>query len=749
MNAAIRLISNEINVHINAPKNKYLIAQRTFIFPRPKGRVTIVGFVEHAVSSRKIHPIVASAIEKDLGIVYVCDKLPDNPIVHPNIVYIETGWKWLIHTLFMNPLAFKGVFWQGQTEKLARAFSCFTKYKIPIIETVNQIKDFSEKAVKAQNRVLLEITGGIGDNLMVIPTIKTLADNGKEVHLLVDKGRTEVFNNLDFIKCIYFDRKEIDVSKFDAIYWLNFGSILNDYRRDVNKQNRIFSIAEICGLCKDELVIRKPEIGLTEQELKTAKLKWGSYSKKVFFGFDRARHDNKIPQEKVQEVITKLKSKGYTVFIGSNKAYSFTDCINLTKQLQLRELFSLINEMDYVLTVDTSFLHIAAALNKKTFVLMNYFQPSWRCETYDTVRVYTPNVSCKFCAGGQYKSAIERQCVNGRSCFSFFDWNEIIENISGRIKRKGTILIKSLTGELGDKLVIRALIPEVKKKYKDYKIDVLIESERFNTIDGYFRFFDGYINKCFIDKTQINEYCYEKVFDVSAHSIHNEEILTTKNKGFQMSRYQRWADRMGITFKGKVNANYKVKHSERVWNDLKLKNLKNPIIGIAPFSSNRTKDWEMFGFVTPKWQKIIDYLHSKGCNVVTFHYLPLKYKNCLNLGNLNPEELGFALSRLALFIGVEAGISHFCGILGIPMAVLIGSSSPLVLRHYNKVRIVHKGKCHSCNRFIVSNFEDCKCSSLDNNPNSECLYNITVREVQEEIADFAGKYLYKKFMVRL
>ena len=208
-----------------------------------------------------------------------------------------------------------------------------------------------------------------------------------------------------------------------------------------------------------------------------------------------------------------------------------------------------------------------------------------------------------------------------------------------------------------------------------------------------------------------------------------------------------------FTFKGKAKVMYNIeeKYGKKLMDTFDFHKLNKPIIGVGPFTSNKTKNWEQLNTnsrTSPKWQALITYL-SKKFSVVTFHYTPLKYKNCLNLGNLSPNELGYAISKLDLLLGCEAGLTHFAGILNIPMVVLVGSSSPLVLRHYTNVRIVRKGDCHSCNRFIIPTLVDCKCGALDNNPNSLCLTPVTVEDMIEEIKLFKGYYFKTRYNINV
>jgi ADP-heptose:LPS heptosyltransferase/intein/homing endonuclease len=359
----------------------------------PTGRLTITCFSQ----SNLIHPLIPSCIKNDIGVVYICEKLPEDRIINKHIIYIEAPYRWFVHTLYHNPLLFSSVFASRESVRTAQAFSEFTGYKIPYIQTELDIISLSKNAESIKQNILVEVMGGVGDHLMTIPSLKTLDAKGFRVSLLCDAHRNPCYQNLPYVKTVYSSRREVDASKFSKIIMLNFGQQLNDYRMELNKQNRIYAVAALCGLSPDELVIDRPEIILTADEMNNARRKYGSYQNKIFLGTDSARVDAKIPSSMAQEKINILKSKGFTVFSASVRRESHDNCIDLNKKLSLRELFAVISLMDAVLTVDTSFLHIAAAFNKKTFCLLNYFKADWRCSTYPNCTVYTPRTSCYPC----------------------------------------------------------------------------------------------------------------------------------------------------------------------------------------------------------------------------------------------------------------------------------------------------------------------------------------------------------------
>jgi GT2 family glycosyltransferase len=309
------------------------------------------------------------------------------------------------------------------------------------------------------------------------------------------------------------------------------------------------------------------------------------------------------------------------------------------------------------------------------------------------------------------------------------------------------ILVKMLSGELGDKLVVLGLVCEIKKRNPDCSIDIFLFSERYNTPTGYSSLFRGVVSNIFLKEKEFNEKLYHKVYTLSAAGIHQEEVDCSKNKEVQISRYQRWANKCELNFKGGVSNFYKVEENDGVLIREQLSKLKRPLIGISPFTSNPTKDWESYGESNEfsKWQKLINKIYLAGGTCILLHYKRLSYKNCA-MFDMSLRELGYIISHLDLLIGTESGNTHFAGILEIPMMVFIGASSPLVLRHYNNVRILHKGECIDCNRFISPEIVGDVCGKAKDNQYSKCLTSITPKEVYDELCRFKGSEFNKKYL---
>lgn len=332
-----------------------------------------------------------------------------------------------------------------------------------------------------------------------------------------------------------------------------------------------------------------------------------------------------------------------------------------------------------------------------------------------------------------------------------FEQKEIDKNYIKKIllrKNNGNILLKLTSGELGDKLVGLGLLYELRKQNPNIMIDVFLQSERYNTNEGYAQLFKDLASHIFLRNIEFDEFNYDDIYEISAYGIHDEELISAGKKEIQISRYQRWAKKCELVFKGDVERFYKVEDKDGFRLKHDLKKLKHPIIGISPFTSNTTKDWEknLPNKENSNWQKLIDKIVLAGGTCIVLDKNNLGYKNCLNLSNLSLRELGYCISNMDLLIGTESGNTHFAGILGIPMLVFVGSSSPMVLRHYKNVIILHKGNCLGCNRFISPTFDKCKCGSALKNPYSECLTSITSEDVFKEISIFKGKEFNKKYL---
>lgn len=748
MSHTCRLISEECTIHSPNLDSSQLIPQKNYIFRKPAGKFLAIGFVSHQEGSKQIHPFVSSLVAQDIGVVYVCESLPENPIIDPHVLYIECPYRWYVHTLFINPLDFRGVFGDSFSTRLIRGFSEFTQYHIPIIRNETDLNMFMGKTLEDVSRVLLEITGGIGDHLMCIPTIKTLVAQGNKVSVLCQAHRVPCFDNLEYIESIFTHRSKVDISQYDKIFILHFGQILNDYRQAVNQQNRIFSVAEVCGINRRDLVIDTPEIILSSDELAQAKKRYSEYPNKLFFGFDSARIDARIPESLAQEKINHFKLKGFTVFTTALKKYNLKNCIDLSGSLSLREMFALLAVMDYIVTIDTGFLHVAGALGKKTFALMNFFDPSWRCGTYKNCTSLTPRTKCFPCVGRQFVPSSKWECHN-KSCFSHFNWERLYQELrvlklkTGN-RRKQPEDIKTCTpvigvpleitntlglsvvdqkqntpqiaafwmGGIGDAVMLRALCKAIYRKHGAQVTAFVRDSKQAEL----FRW-DSPEIKVRVSglgwRDTIKKYKdkYDLSYEFSRYPVCwvKEHPQTSFDEGM----YANWGTASKpILSGGEFLAFYYAKQVglDLSWEDFKLSlpgvsaelqdielkkyGLVGPYITVHSGSDNGTAVMKMWDL--PSWTTLCSELRSQGHQVVQLGVKgEKKIQGVSFIEATTLSDLVFLLGHSRLHIDGEGGLVHLAHSVGTKSVVLFGATDPKVYGYPTNVNI-YADKCPSC-----------------------------------------------------
>jgi len=409
------------------------------VFP-PEGNFLAVGFGFHHYKHKMDINLVYSLIEAGAGIVYVCDELPSNYILHDNIVYIKTGFNWFSHLLFKNPQVFKAVFHNNTRDgiKYATAFSQFSGYRIPIIEDISHISKIKNitTQLKKTKKFLIETFDGIGDILMSLPSAYTLHKQGWKVSYFVHPNRASIFNNLEFIDKVYTNREEIPIYLFSKHIILTHR--LSTYSLSFNQQHRIYSSAYLCGLSKEELLIHKPIIKLSEDEKKWALDFVKNYKNPVGICWSSYGTNRSYFRDYTQQLINLLTKKKfgcstYTPIIlsGENNQFPFKGAIDMSGKTTLRQLFALVWALDYIITVDTGILHIAGAFDKPTIALMGPIPAEWRCSTYKNCIPLEPKVTCyKHCWDCQAIEPSKRMCrVYESYCLRTIKPNEIYSTL--------------------------------------------------------------------------------------------------------------------------------------------------------------------------------------------------------------------------------------------------------------------------------------------------------------------------------
>jgi len=362
---------------------------------------------------------IRKLLENDISVVIVTLDHRE-PLSHTKLAYIHVTNAWYIHTLFIDPFIFKIVYGSGEKGKiLSLAFSQFTGikiYELQDLEEAIELKKFINTSV------LIKTYDGIGDLLMCTPTAKTYYSKGYKVDFLVWPGREVVLQNLPYINNIYTDPKEVNLLYYKRFYDVSFK--LSNYSSPICRQHRVFATANMCGLKNNELVITKPEIILTEDEINKGKeLVKNVKSPKLLVTFESFDIKRSYPDNLQQPLIDYLCSH-FNIIVTGYQRKEYKNCLNLTGKLDIRTFFSVVYNSDLVLTVDTSTLHIASAFNKPTVFLPSTINHKWR--EYDNVVSLFPRVSCYPC--NERMDANNSECIKTghQNCLHTISFDSIL-----------------------------------------------------------------------------------------------------------------------------------------------------------------------------------------------------------------------------------------------------------------------------------------------------------------------------------
>jgi tetratricopeptide (TPR) repeat protein len=238
---------------------------------------------------------------------------------------------------------------------------------------------------------------GIGDNIMASRWFFNLNKKFKKVLYMGSP------NMKNFMATVNADIEVLDYldenTCFD--YWLPIMSLpfyLDLDEKDLCKETPYFNIST------NIKIKNKKTIGLSWVGSKEHK----NNHYRSIFKKDYGLLKNLINENQNFEWVSLIKDD-------EEKGYEYLNIPNVFKNVEdLKETADYINNLDLVITIDNLFVHMAGALNKKTFLMIPWF-PEWRWGLNEKTCIWYPSVE------------IFRQ-------EKAFDWNNVISDINIKLK---------------------------------------------------------------------------------------------------------------------------------------------------------------------------------------------------------------------------------------------------------------------------------------------------------------------------
>lgn len=707
----IRLITDDLLIHYFESGNKR--TDKSSII-KTKTDNLLIHFCLESLNKDIYTSLISDAIKQGFTVISIIDKLPNKPLLLDNLIYIETGFRWYIHTLFFSPTIFKGILSNklpvnSSLTRMERAFSSFTKYTISTLKNIKEIEDIKHNITS--NKILYEIKGGLGDVIMSLVLFKHMDSIGTTVDILTIEPYKELLLNQDYINAVYTDKSLITTSSYSSIVQLDFGTILNDYRLDLNKQNRILSILQLNHINPTDVSSLVPDIKIPDEYIAHFKKDYYSYKNKIFIGTDSNRVDARLPEDISNNILSILNKDNYTTFTSAKKQNTLNAKFNLSGKLTVLELIALISIMDYVLTVDSSFLHIAGALGIPTVCMFTFFPTSWRCSLYSSVKTVTPNTSCYPCIGGAYTA--KQSCLT-HSCYSYMNIKEVLDTLSSFKKDNNIkyIGIESNDG-IGDILMLTPTLEFYNSK--GYK--VIFATNKSHDIVK---------NLPFIHRTVSSLKDFKKPLDIilrtsgllSDYSIKNN----TKNRIYSSANMCRVKEEDLNYHRPIINLlDSEISSARKL-----IKTNGKPLLVVALDSEGSLR-----GYPDYKQNDLINILSNK-YNVVLVSSKTKKSTLVNNLtGKLSLRELFSIIYLSDIILTVDTGILHIAGAFNKKILGLFGPicGSWRCSTYSNSIYIQAKTPCSPCadGQWVRQCDKYCKLN------NHGCLDTININEILQKL----------------
>ena len=154
------------------------------------------------------------------------------------------------------------------------------------------------------------------------------------------------------------------------------------FQIDENAGRSTLRYAELLGMAETDLPENKPKLHLTQAELEVGSRHWKArpYSQKIVISTGAGFPEKCWPVENFKQLAARLTKRDHTdlLFLGAKKdapegdelARSAPGLRNLAGQTTLRETLAIVANADFVVCNTTMFMHVAAAFEIPTLVLL-------------------------------------------------------------------------------------------------------------------------------------------------------------------------------------------------------------------------------------------------------------------------------------------------------------------------------------------------------------------------------------------
>ena len=250
-------------------------------------------------------------------------------------------------------------------------------------------------------KILVYNEQGNGDAIVYSKYLISLNKICKNIDFILNKNLIEIFEADDHEGLNLITKENIDLNKYN--YKISLGSLIKFFYKDSNLTT------------KNLIKVNLDKVNSFKNEIDTKKLNIGIAWSGTFYGPKQPYRS--IPLDKFKDII----SPDFNFYCLQNEIWesdqiTFNNLNIINKgNLKFKPLSEFIQNLDLVISSDTSILHLAASLGKETWCLIS-LDPDWRWGKfiefykYENIKIYRQN--------------------------KFNDWTDIMQVIKKDLKKK-------------------------------------------------------------------------------------------------------------------------------------------------------------------------------------------------------------------------------------------------------------------------------------------------------------------------
>ena len=679
---------------------------------------TLLFLVDKSIEGATLHNKLKRIIETGLRVVVITES-ESNLRYGDNVYYIIVERSFytqaeVIELYGIDMIAYDGSRSREVVEKL-----CLSNTSLRLIY---DLEDIDRKVLPSQamieRRIAIITLNGIGDLLMLTPTLKVLNLKGFVIDLVTYKP--EVFENCPYVSKILTDPEYLDRSKYSKVIDITY--TLSDYSLKVNLQHRSLAIAEMCGVKVKDI---RPEVFLTDAEIAKGKeIVMSDEVKKTKVGicFEACDERRMLMDHRQKELLDKLVEElpnAIIYVLGTDiRGIKNKDVIDLRGKTSAREMFGVVANLDVVISVDTGVFHVAEALNKKTILLNNLIPSEYR--KYENTIVME-----KFGTADEIIKVLK---------------NVKQEIVKEDIKTKRTrVLYYRYDAGMGDLLMLSAGLKSIKEAYPNCILTFGCNGEYRDLFKH-----NPYIDNLVTNEALIRKTDFDVVYNMNRFFEH-EHYPMDKNPARNTSRIDLlFQDGLKIKASDR-RPKYYIQKEETEWAKEWLEDKKRGkyLVAFHIDSNAIARNYPVDYFkkvqsVLAQFDVDVLLIGSSAGKQSLISYKEMKEYGLINATGLNIRETASLINECDLVVCVDSGILHLAAALEKKTIALFGTIKPLnrILYYENCDELYPAGEmdCVPCNDALYIR----KCSEvcLDLHQRRQpalCMWRLTPERVYTKV----------------